>query len=402
MQRGNLAAATKLALAAVAMPTQETGRPLVCHVASGDLWAGAESQLASLLQGLARESEFRLCAILFNEGRLADEARQCGVDVMVIPESTTGFWEAVRRASGYLGKKETRIIHSHGYKSNLLAKLVARRCHIPVVVRTQHGMPEPFQGIRGLKQGVLQLADRAIARWGTDGVIAVSEEMRVRLASSVGSGKVTTVPNGIDASAVISPWSSEESKERLGLPRDCPTVGAAGRLEPIKRLDLFLRMAAQISEREPRCRFVIAGTGSQESNLRALASSLGLAKKVLFLGHRSDVWDVMRALDIFVFSSDHEGLPMVLLEALALGVPVVARAVGGIAEVIEDGKSGILVPSAEPSGLAQACLVLLADQRHREELASTGAERVASVYSVERTAASVARFYAGLLQRMKN
>jgi glycosyltransferase involved in cell wall biosynthesis len=208
---------------------------------------------------------------------------------------------------------------------------------------------------------------------------------------------VITVANGIDPNLVVSPWTSAEAKRRLGLPGDCPTVGTAGRLEPVKRLDLFLRMAAQISKSEPRCRFVIAGTGGREADLRSLAGSLGIADKVLFLGYRSDVWDVMRAMDMFVFSSDHEGLPMVLLEGLALGVPVVARAVGGIREVLEDGDSGILVQSSEPSQLAQACIALLAEPQRRQDLAAAGMRRLASEYSLERTAASVSRFYTDLL-----
>src|SRR5579871_1514804 len=195
MPPGSLAAATNEAAPGVAMQPAQAGRPLVCHVASGDLWAGAESQLASLLQGLARRGEFRLCAILSNEGRLAEEVRRCGVELKVIPESTTSFRETVRAACQYLGKKETRIVHSHGYKSNLLAAWIARRCHIPIVVRTQHGMPEPFRGMRGLKQSALQLADRAIARWSTDGVIAVSEDMRAQLGPAVGHHKVITIPN---------------------------------------------------------------------------------------------------------------------------------------------------------------------------------------------------------------
>jgi L-malate glycosyltransferase len=402
MPRGSPAAATEADPPGLSGPLEETVRPLVCQVASGDQWAGAESQLASLLQGLARRNEFRLCAIFFNEGRLADEARQCGVDVKVVPENTASFREIVRQACDFLENKGARVIHSHGYKSNLLATVVARRCHVPIVVRTQHGMSEPFRGIRGLKQSALQFADRATARWGADGVIAVSEEMRTRLERTVRANKLFTIPNGIDSNAVTSRWSVAEAKERLGIPEDCPTVGVAGRLEPIKRLDIFLRMAVQIANEAPRSRFVIAGTGSQEPALRALATSLGLMERVLFLGHRTDVWDVMRALDLFVFTSDHEGLPMVLLEALALGVPVVARAVGGIPEVLEDGPCGMLVRSGDPSRLAEACLELIANPVRRRELASAGLARVAQSYSVESTAAKVAQLYGGLLRGLKS
>ena len=103
-------------------------------------------------------------------------------------------------------------------------------------------------------------------------------------------------------------------------PADCAVVGTAGRLDPIKRLDIFLAAAKQIGNALPNTRFVIAGDGTEASRLRDLAARLGLSDRVLFLGHRDDIYDVIRAMDIFVFCSDHEGLPMALLETLYLGV----------------------------------------------------------------------------------
>ena len=128
----------------------------VCHIASGDLWAGAEAQIATLLRNLAARKELELCAILLNPGRLAREVQSIGIEVKVLPESQTGFFEIYSQAAGFLNNRGVRILHSHRYKENVLAAMLARRCRIPFVVRTQHGLPEPVKGIGHLKQRCLR------------------------------------------------------------------------------------------------------------------------------------------------------------------------------------------------------------------------------------------------------
>jgi glycosyltransferase involved in cell wall biosynthesis len=210
--------------------------------------------------------------------------------------------------------------------------------------------------------------------------------------------KIVTIPNGVDTERVRSTLTSGEAKEKLGIERDCPVLGTAGRLEPIKRLDLFLRAAELISLEQPAARFVIAGDGSEEARLKNLARTLAIQDRVLFLGHRSDIADVLRALDVLVLCSDHEGLPMILLEALSLGVPVVARRVGGIPEVLEDGVNGVLVDSPHPAALAARCLEVLADESSRLRFAQAGVRLVLGNYAAAGTAAQVARLYRSLLQ----
>jgi L-malate glycosyltransferase len=369
---------------------------VVCHIASGDLWAGAEVQVVTLLRSLARREEFRLLAILLNPGRLADEIRSCGIEVTVIPESTKSFWAILSEATVYLRTQRVRILHSHRYKENVLAAWLARRCGIPHVVRTQHGMPEPYAGLRNVKQQLIQKLDRFVARRATDRVISVSSELSGRLGRRVNPNKIVTIPNGVDPQVVRSDLSVAEARDRLGIPRDCFVLGTAGRLEPIKRLDIFLDAAKIISAQSPEARYIIAGEGGEEARLRAAADSLGLSGRVLFLGHRNEVYDVLRAMDVLVLCSDHEGLPMVLLESLCLGVVPVARAVGGIPEVIRNGVNGILVDSADPAALARACLEVLGNEPERNRLAQAGARTVAEDYSADAAAARVSELYTSL------
>jgi glycosyltransferase involved in cell wall biosynthesis len=371
----------------------------VCHIASGDLWAGAEVQIATLLRNLAQREELRLSAILLNPGRLAQEIRSCGIDVRIIPESQKSFLAVFSEAARYLVPRGVRILHSHRYKENALAALLAHRCRIPFLVRTQHGLSERYVGFRHIKQRLIQRLDRFAAQWATDRVISVSSEMSRHLARRMNPQKIVTIPNGINPEEVRSDLSPREAKDRLGIPRDCWVLGTAGRLERVKRLDIFLEAAKLIQAHLPNTRFVIAGDGSEEAKLRALAQAYGLQNNVLFLGHRNDIYDVLRALDMLVLCSDHEGLPMVLLEALCLGVVVVARAVGGIPEVIQNGVNGILVDSSDPRSLADACVQASADRAQSQRLVEAGIKSVTEGFGAAKAADQVTRLYFSLCER---
>jgi glycosyltransferase involved in cell wall biosynthesis len=377
----------------------QAGRIHVCHIASGDLWAGAEVQIATLLKYLARDDGIVLSAILLNPGRLADTLSCLNVECVVFPEGQMGFLEILRHATRFLQGKGVRVLHSHRYKENLLATLLARRLDNPIVIRTRHGLVEPQKGLKDLKQRVIQSVDRLTARWATDCIIGVSAELARHLSRHFGREKVAIIPNGVDIEQVRSTLSVAEARVRLGFPADCQLVGAAGRLEPVKRLDIFLEAGQKISRQNPSARFIIAGTGREAIRLQALAGELGLEDRVQFLGHRDDIFDVLRALDILVLSSDHEGLPMVLLEALAMGLTVVARRVGGISEVVTDDVSGILVPSDSAADLASACLHALADEALRRRLGEAGRSSVLRNFSAEQTASEVAGLYRSLVGR---
>ena len=372
-------------------------RVVVCHLASGDRWAGAEVQVAALLRALLRRAEFDLLAILLNEGRLANELRNSGIEVKVIPEKEMNFFSIVREAGRFLSGKGVSVLHSHRYKENLAAVALGWMRHIPCLVRTQHGMPEPFTGVRKAKHGFLQWLDRMTARYATDCVIAVSDDMHRKLARSLGVRKVHTIHNGLDREGVSSELSQAEAKRRLGIPETSGLVGTAGRLDRIKRNDILLLAAQHILRRAAETRFLIAGDGEERIRLEETAKNLGIRDRVLFLGHRDDIYDVLRALNILVLCSDHEGMPMALLEALHLGVPVVARRVGGIPEVIEEGVNGALVDSAGPEELAAACLKVLESDSFRNLARAEGTRQKIERFSADRTASETANLYRSLL-----
>jgi glycosyltransferase involved in cell wall biosynthesis len=370
----------------------------VCHVISGDCWAGAEVQAATLIRALCSSRQLRVSAIVLNEGRLAHELRQAGAVVKVIPEARNSFPRIFAQALLFVRQQRVQILHSHRYKENLLSHLLALRCRIPVRVQTKHGMPERFTGWNSLRQAVNQQLDQWSGRWAADAVIAVSAEMTPALSRAYGSRKVVAIRNGIDTANVASRLSREEAKALIGC-ASAPVIGMAGRLEPVKRVDLFLGMAKIVAEQVPDAQFIVAGDGSLRHSLIALARQSGLAGNVRFLGHREDIHDVLRALDVLVMCSDHEGLPMVLLEAMWLGVPVIGRSVGGIGEVLDNDRNGLSVSSANPADLAAACLRLLGDRSLAESMCRSATQTIQREFSVERNACAVLQLYRDLCER---
>jgi L-malate glycosyltransferase len=368
----------------------------VCHIASGDLWAGAEVQVAMLLKALSARADTFACAVVLNEGRLAAEIRTTGIPLKVIPEDRTNFFQIASQTADFLMPWAIDVIHSHRYKENLLAAWVARQCRIPHVVRTQHGIAEPFAGAKRLRHALVQGIDAMVGRLATERLVCVTEDLRKRLAPLVGVSKLVVVHNGIDQTDVFSSLTTQDAKRLLGFPPGTPVIGTAGRLEPIKRLDIFLRASVQILHKQPQTKFLIAGAGSEESRLKELADALGIGETVQFVGRRDDIYNVLRAMDVFVLCSDHEGLPMVLLEAMSLGIPIVSRSVGGIPEIIESGIHGLLVHSDDPSELAAACTHVLTGN-DMARMAIAAAHRITTEFSSITNATNMVKLYKSLV-----
>jgi glycosyltransferase involved in cell wall biosynthesis len=363
----------------------------VCHVVTADLWGGAEAQIANLLTRLSREPEFSIFVIALGDGRLTDELREAGLEVKVIEQPHRKFLGCYRQAHSFLRGRSVDIIHSHKSKENVLAFLVAKGTGIPHMIRTQHGIPE----LKTLKDRIVYGLERVTLPWASC-VLNGSSDLGRRTARLTDPGKVKVVRNAINLEQVSSSLTREEAKRTLGIPEDALLVGTAARLEPVKRIDIFLDAAEKIYGELPRAFFVIAGQGSERDCLEHRVRGTALESKVRFLGHRNDVYDIVRAMDLLLITSDHEGLPTVVLEAMALGTAVVSRRVGGIPEAIDDQVTGMLVDSAEPASVARACLSLLANPGVACRFAQAARRKVVENFSAEANAAQVAQVYRSL------
>lgn len=355
----------------------------ICHIASGDLWAGAEVQMFTLLESLADNQSLNLSAIILNRGKLAEKLKGIGLDVAVIDESQYGFMRLRKMAAGFLQDKNIDIIHSHRFKENILAASISRKCNIKRLVQTVHGVGEPHRGLSSIKSRFFTTLNRTVTKRYFDKIIAVSDDIMRQLVGQYPISKLQTIHNAIDPQKLKPVKTAIEIRKELNIQADTPLIGAAGRMVPVKAYDLFLYMAQIILKTQSHARFMLIGDGPLKQSLQDMAVKMNIHDKVIFPGFRDDIIDIINALDIFVFSSFHEGVPMALLEAMALRKAIVSTAVGGINEVIQDGISGLLVPPQKPRELADACLRILGDDELRHRLENAAAKRVDEEFSID-------------------
>jgi len=295
-------------------------------------------------------------------------------------------------------QKRIDIVHAHDYKTNLITLMLARAEGV-VPLSTAHG----YTGHCWLERRVYYPADRRIlARFPL--VIAVSSQLRDTLIRAGGKpDRIRTVLNGIDHRRFRrDPARVPELRQALGLLPDEIALGGVGRVEPQKRYDILLRTLALLLPRRPYLRLFIVGEGSLRGDLEKLAQDLGVACACRFLGHRNDLGTVYPALDILVQSSDYEGTPNVVLEAMAFETPIVATDVGGTRELIEDGVHGLLVPAGDPQQLAATIDKALTDPAGLRSRAAAARARVEKELSFEARMKRVEAIYDELLSRYNN
>ncbi|MFZ5979900.1 MAG: glycosyltransferase family 4 protein [Candidatus Zixiibacteriota bacterium] len=370
----------------------------VCHLISGDLWAGAEVQTHTLLSSLKDEPGLNLSAVVLNEARLAAELRKTGVETIVIDESSHSFTEIRKRLLKELEHKNIDILHSHRYKENLLAAQVKKHGLCRCLVQTVHGTGERFKGIDRIKISLYNYLNRRVTRKHFDRVIAVSKDLKNQLTESYSEDRVVTIHNGVNRRRLQPSRGAAEIRRELGIAENRPVLGTAGRMVPVKGYDLLLKAADYIVEDNPQVMFVIAGDGPLKAELEQQATAAGLKNNVKFIGFREDIIDILNCLDIFVMSSHHEGIPMVLLEAMALQKPVVSTAVGGIREIIQDNISGLLVKPGDFKSLALACLIMLNRPDTRTQLSLGAVKRIREEFSVEVQKERILKLYRQALE----
>ena len=364
----------------------------VLHLASGDIWAGAEAQISQMLRALSRLPGLALQAVLLNDGRLARELRQIPIPVTVFDEHHLTFPGLLRCLMRLVQTQRVDVIHAHRYKENTLAALVALSLGFPQLVSTVHGLPEPITNRTPWRHRVCHWLNRRALRWGATHLIAVSSEI-AREMERVAPGRVSVVHNSVRLDHPQAATDCASLRRSLRIPPQDRVVGAIGRLVPVKGMDLFLECAGELLRARKDLSFLIVGDGPERARLEQLVRSANLTGKVVFAGYQEDIHSFLSLVDVLVIPSRHEGIPTVLLEALAHGTPVVATQVGGIPEVVQDRVNGLLVPSAAPSVWSGAILSLLDDPEIAARLGARGQAQVAERWTIDRQGSQLWAIY---------
>jgi L-malate glycosyltransferase len=359
-----------------------------CHIITGDLWAGAESQAYALIVGLSKSRGINLNVITFNHGILVRKLTASGIKVEVISEKSNNFLKMIWAIYTILKSTETEIIHTHGYKETLLGGTAARLYRVKCIVRTHHG--------KGVMDASLkhQLIEKFNKTFFTDRVISVSEDLKIFLISrGFKENIITVIHNGVNANDVAAIREKSSVRTELNIDDRAIVVGTVGRMVKVKGHKYFIEGAKAILTKEINVVFIIAGDGPLMNEIKKEIKKLGISKQVKLLGFRKDAYDIINLFDIFALTSLHEGIPMVLLEAMFLKKPIIATNVGGIPEILSDRRNSLLIPPMDSGAFSAACLELIENIALRQQIAENAKIDVAAKYQSGQVADKVEKLY---------
>jgi glycosyltransferase involved in cell wall biosynthesis len=339
-----------------------------------------------------------ICAYMHPPGdpgfeQLHRMAAAAGAPLVSVHDRGPWDWRVITQYLALCRRERVSIWHAHDYKSNALG-LLLRRFWPMRLVTTVHGW------VKYTRRTPLYYAIDRLCLPFYERVICVSGDLHDRaLACGVPADRCLLVENAIDTDDYARRVDTGAAKRREGFSPGRLVVGAVGRLSDEKGFDVLIRAAHQLVRAGHDLVVVIAGEGDAEPQLRALVAELGLGERVRLLGYRADTRSLYEALDVFVLSSNREGLPNVVLEALAVEVPVVATRIAGVPRLIRDGENGTLVEPGSVENLAQALAGLLSDTATRSRHAAAGRRTVVERYSFTTRMQTIRAVYDGLLGR---
>lgn len=352
--------------------------------------------LCQLLGRLSHERFASSIACMYGGGAMRERFEREGVLTFDLRAGRAidpvGLWRLVR----LMRRIRPHIVHTHLLRADLYGGLAARLAGVPVVLTSQYAV-FPYSRVRArMSDPVLDRICRALA----SDALAVSEAVRQDLISRLGwdATRTHTIRTGLDFTAWRpDPRARQQLRAQWDIPDAAPVMMTVARLSREKGLDVLIEAAAIVQQRHPDVRFVLMGDGPLAGTLAEQIDRRGLHETVRLAGFHADVPSVLSAADAFVLPSYMEGMPNAVLEAFAARLPVVASAVGGLAEVIEHERTGLLAPPGNARALAGALSRILDDRELAGRLAGAGAERARERFSLQQVADEYESLYRGLV-----
>ena len=354
------------------------GRPAVVLLITELAYGGTPRTVQRLGLGLARRGRRVHVASLYSATDIAAELETAGIPVVGFGIERRGVVAAVRDLARFLRTTRPSVLHTFNFHANLLGRVVGAGLRVAAIVASERSVEsaKPRWRVR-----CDRLTWRLAHRW-TVNAAAVAEVLRTR--ERVDAGRIDVIPTGIDVTRFEPRPRDRAIRGAHGVQDTEQLIVCVGRLDRYKGHDHLLEAFAALARERPRARLLLVGDGRFREALTARARSAGLAERVRFSGAVGDVRPALAAADVFVQASDEEGLPGAVLEAMAMGLPVVATDVGGTREAVNDGVTGLLVPARDAAALTAAVTRLLDDPGLAARFGSFGRKRVADEFSSER------------------
>lgn len=354
-------------------------RPVVCHLVE-DLHLGGVEELVRLIVTSLNPQKYRVIVCAIEEGGvMADRIQAAGIPLTVLGYTTYHRLETLRDLARFLREQRVSILHTHLYFANMAGRWANLLAHVPIIITTVYSTYHE----RRLRHRIMEWW---WAHW-TDRIIAAAEAIRdyaVRQ-TRIPREKFAVIHDAardLLAHAQAEGLSRARARAALGLNESDYVVGCVARLDPVKGHEYLLAAMPYVAAAHPDTALLIVGDGPRRAGLEAQARDLGLASRVRFLGARDDIASLLLASDLFVLASSlREGCPLAVLEAMSLAKPVVASRLGGLAEEVEDGVTGLLVPPRDPEALAVAIKRLQDDPAAARRMGEMGRQRYEQRFS---------------------
>ena len=367
-----------------------TTRKKIVHLQLLPLMSGVQKVSLDELAHLdpARYERIAVCKC---EGEFTEQLRRIGVRVHLVPELERAI-SPRRDVQAYLALRDffraerPNIVHTHSSKTGILGRLAAKAAKVPTIVHTVHGYAFPGESRQAIKaifkfleRKAGQVTDRMIVLNDTDKAIA-------RDLLGVPESRLTLLPNGVDVDAYAPASPERRAALRAGEfgvhDADHVIVGMIGRLWLQKNPQCFVRAAIRVTALRPNVSFFMIGDGEFRAELEAAIQASGDAQRIRILGWRSDVPELLKALDVMVLPSRWEGMPLAILEAMSSAVPVVASDIPGNHHLVEDGSDGRLFPLDDDEALAAALIDLVDDPGRRARFSAQARAKVLARYTL--------------------
>jgi glycosyltransferase involved in cell wall biosynthesis len=371
----------------------------VAHITSSFFFGGPERQMLGLADELV--GDVNTIFISFAEKGLCQsfikQVDRAGYEGFPLTNDTPWLRAACRELTALLHEKKIDLICCHGYKADILGLFASRRLQIPNVAISR-GWTHMTARVR-----LYEALDRRFLRW-MDRVVCVSNgQARKVLDARVREERVSVIHNAVSANRFTEPDPVFGARLRSWFPHSPRRIiGAAGRLSPEKGFDVLVNAAADVCEKKSDASFVLFGDGPMKTALADQIGRLGLEDRFLLPGFTHELDCYLPHFDVFTQSSHTEGMPNVILEAFAAGVPVVATAVGGTPEIVEHGRNGFLVPPGDPSTLANRILETFEIGNRREEMTACGRQTVLNRFSFQQQARQYLELFESLVPFDRN
>jgi glycosyltransferase involved in cell wall biosynthesis len=327
-------------------------------------------------------------------GDMEDKFRNIGaqmVDFSGQQQKRTSSWRNIRE---YIIANRINIVHTHSLRAIFVLYLALFGKSETIHVATKHTLFAPSDRRWGLQYTLL---DR-FALYLPDHIVAVSQAMCNQISSCPGMGKrVSAIVNDIPCELFYKPNQRDVCRTELGLAQESIVIGYTGRIEKVKRIDLLLTTFASVLARYPNTRLILVGEGDLKPKLERYATQLGISDAVLWTGFRKDIPRLLAAMDIFVQTSVNEGMSLSILEAMASEKAIIATRVGGTSELLENGKTGLLIAPRMVSSIENAILYLLEHPEFRSQIAKAARSFVLRHFNTGRMANEYRQLYENIM-----